>query len=29
MIWIVGNKGMLGTELTQYLQNQGLSFLFR
>ena len=27
MIWIVGNKGMLGTELTQYLQEQGLSVL--
>ncbi|AEJ18692.1 dTDP-4-dehydrorhamnose reductase [Gracilinema caldarium] len=27
MIWIVGNKGMLGTELTQYLQNQGLPVL--
>lgn len=27
MIWIVGNKGMLGTELTQYLQNQGLSVI--
>jgi len=27
MIWIVGNKGMLGTELTHYLQNQGLPVL--
>jgi dTDP-4-dehydrorhamnose reductase len=27
MIWIVGNKGMLGTELTQYLQDQGLSVI--
>jgi len=27
MIWIVGNKGMLGTELTHYLQNQGLSVI--
>lgn len=27
MIWIVGNRGMLGTELTRYIEAQGLPVL--
>ena len=27
MIWLIGNKGMLGTELSRHLQHAGLSWV--
>jgi len=27
MIWLVGNKGMLGTELSLLLEKNGIAFL--